>query len=164
MRAFAVGPFERSPAQVGAVLLGLGFILAVLALRALPPVEPPRAFVHVASGPAPGWYGADDPVTALAGAGVQAEGLPLTEGASVDVVDGHAVVADAAAPVGYRATGGRLHLNRATQAELEALPKVGPTLAARIVAGRPYRSVDDLDRVKGIGPATLAKLRPYVEP
>lgn len=155
-----VGPLERSPAQVGACLLALGFILAVLALRALPAASPPSAFVHVRSGPDAGWYGVDDPVAVAAGV----SGPTVAEGTAIEVIDGQAVVADVAAPAGYRATGAKLHLNRATLAELEALPRVGPTLAARIVQGRPYRSVDDLDRVKGIGPATLDKLRPYVEP
>jgi len=47
--------------------------------------------------------------------------------------------------------GRRVNINTATQAELEALPGIGPTIARRIIEGRPYRSVDDLDRVKGIG-------------
>ncbi|GGL16191.1 ComEA family DNA-binding protein [Deinococcus radiotolerans] len=57
---------------------------------------------------------------------------------------------------------GRVNLNTATPEQLEALPKVGPALAARIVAGRPYRSVADLDRVKGVGPAALKALEPLV--
>lgn len=57
---------------------------------------------------------------------------------------------------------GRLNLNTATPEQLEALPRVGPALAARIVAGRPYRSLADLDRVKGIGPSTLEDLAPLV--
>jgi competence protein ComEA len=55
-----------------------------------------------------------------------------------------------------------LDLNTATAAELEALPGIGPKIAAAIIAGRPYSTVEDLLRVKGIGPATLEKLRPYV--
>ncbi len=55
-----------------------------------------------------------------------------------------------------------IDLNTATAAELEALPGVGPKTAAAIIAGRPYSTVEDLLRVKGIGPATLEKLRPYV--
>jgi competence ComEA-like helix-hairpin-helix protein len=54
---------------------------------------------------------------------------------------------------------GRVNLNTATRAELEALPGVGPALARRIIAGRPYRTVEDLERVPGIGPAAMAKLR-----
>jgi competence protein ComEC len=67
----------------------------------------------------------------------------------------------ATAPAG-RPASGRVNLNTATQAELEALPGVGPTLARRIVEGRPYASVEDLGQVKGIGPATLTKLRAMV--
>jgi competence protein ComEC len=55
-----------------------------------------------------------------------------------------------------------VNLNTASAAELEALPAIGPALARRIIAGRPYRSVEDLERVRGIGPATMAKIRPLV--
>ncbi|OOV13765.1 ComEA family DNA-binding protein [Deinococcus sp. LM3] len=57
---------------------------------------------------------------------------------------------------------GRVNLNTATQEQLEALPKVGPSLAAKLIAGRPYRSLADLDRVKGVGPSTLKTLSPLV--
>lgn len=61
---------------------------------------------------------------------------------------------------------GRLNVNRATAAELEKLPGIGPTLAARIVAYRtehgPFRAVDELVRVPGIGPKTLEGLRDLV--
>lgn len=57
---------------------------------------------------------------------------------------------------------GKLNLNTATQEQLEALPRVGPALAQRIIAGRPYRSLADLDRVKGMGEATLKTLAPLV--
>lgn len=59
-----------------------------------------------------------------------------------------------------------LDINRATAAELERLPGVGPALARRIIAHRDsvgaFDTVDQLDRVRGIGPALLAKLRPLV--
>jgi len=57
---------------------------------------------------------------------------------------------------------GRVNLNSASREQLEALPKIGPSLAARILAGRPYRSLADLDGVKGIGPSTLSALTPLV--
>ena len=44
-------------------------------------------------------------------------------------------------------------------AELEALPGIGPGIARRIVEGRPYRSVEELERVKGIGPKRLEEIR-----
>jgi competence protein ComEA len=59
-------------------------------------------------------------------------------------------------------TGRRINLNTATQAELEALPGVGSAIARRIVEGPPYRSVDDLERVEGIGPKRLEEIRPLV--
>lgn len=57
---------------------------------------------------------------------------------------------------------GRVNLNTATPEQLEALPRIGPALAARIVQARPYRSLADLDAVKGIGPSTLSALTPLV--
>jgi Helix-hairpin-helix motif len=50
-------------------------------------------------------------------------------------------------------------LNRASTAELESLPRIGPALARRIVEGRPYADVESLERVRGIGPASLERLR-----
>ncbi len=59
-----------------------------------------------------------------------------------------------------------IDLNAATAAELELLPRIGPKLAARIVEDRatngPFESVEALDRVKGIGPRTVARVRPHV--
>jgi len=60
----------------------------------------------------------------------------------------------------------RLDPNRADAATLEALPGIGATRAEAIVAGRaerPYRSVAELGRVPGIGPATLSRIAPLLE-
>ena len=48
-----------------------------------------------------------------------------------------------------------INLNTATASELQLLYRVGPALAERIIAGRPYETVEALEDVKGIGPATL---------
>jgi competence protein ComEA len=57
-------------------------------------------------------------------------------------------------------------LNRATVVELDQLPGVGPSTARAIVDHRtrngPFASVDDLLAVRGIGPAKLAELKPFV--
>jgi competence protein ComEA len=57
-------------------------------------------------------------------------------------------------------------LNRSDEHQLAAVPGLGPTLARRIVAYReqhgPFQSVDELDKIYGIGPATLERLRPFL--
>ena len=62
--------------------------------------------------------------------------------------------------------GGPMNVNIASAEELEALPGIGPTLAGAIVDDRerngPFTSVDDLDRVPGIGDGRLAPLRDLV--
>ena len=54
-------------------------------------------------------------------------------------------------------------MDRATAAEIEALPGIGPSLAAEIVAQRdssgPFGTVEAFCRVRGIGPAMVARLR-----
>ena len=71
--------------------------------------------------------------------------------------------AAAGASGGSTPGGGVVNINTAGASELEALPGIGPALAARIVEYRdghgPFASVDDLTDVPGIGPAKLEALR-----
>lgn len=57
-------------------------------------------------------------------------------------------------------------LNTATELELAQLPGIGPSRAAAIVADRArngrYARIEDLQRVRGIGPATVERLRSRV--
>jgi competence protein ComEA len=59
-------------------------------------------------------------------------------------------------------------INQAQWPELAELPQLGETLARRIVDSRleagAYRDHDDLLRVRGIGPRTLERVRPYLMP
>ena len=114
---------------------------------------------------------------------VQAAGglLPGTDPAAVNlaahVADGDQIavglpdapLGPTGAPDGAPAlpgTGGRVDLNAAGSAELDALPGIGPVLAQRIVDHRdrngPFRSVDQLDDVPGIGPTIAAELAELV--
>lgn len=82
------------------------------------------------------------------------------------VVPGPGVTATPTA--GDQGGDGLVSLNRATAAELEALPGVGPVLAERIVAHREqaggFDTVEDLLEVPGIGEAKLATIRDLVRP
>ena len=53
-------------------------------------------------------------------------------------------------------------INTADVKALAALPGIGEKTAGEIVKGRPYKSVDDLARIKGIGEKKLAKIKPLV--
>lgn len=60
----------------------------------------------------------------------------------------------------------RMDVNAASEAHLCLLPGIGPALAARVVEHRRSRggfcSIEELTDVKGIGPKTLARLRPLI--
>jgi competence protein ComEA len=55
----------------------------------------------------------------------------------------------------------KLDVNAASEQELDSLPGIGPVLARRIVAARPFNSADDLRRVRGIGPKKYEKIRRF---
>jgi competence protein ComEA len=55
-----------------------------------------------------------------------------------------------------------VNLNTASLDELDTLPGVGPATAQQVVEGRPYGAIEDLLRVKGIGQATFDKLKDLV--
>lgn len=55
-----------------------------------------------------------------------------------------------------------LDLNTATEQQLMTIPGIGPTSARKVIAGRPYDSVDDLHKVRGLGAARIAELEPNV--
>lgn len=131
----------------------------------------------------------EDAVQAVGGATVKADLAVMN--LARRVVDGERIVVprpgekvptadpvpDPAAGAGAGATAGAagsmgavpgapVDLNTATVAQLDALPGVGPVIAARIVTWRQengrFTTVDDLAEVQGIGDATMANLRPLV--
>jgi competence protein ComEA len=95
---------------------------------------------------------------------------PLTDGQQILVPKRGAAVS-AAPPIGTgtgttSTAGATVNINSADEATLETLNGVGPVLAAAIIQYRtehgPFASVDQLDEVSGIGPATLEDLRSQV--
>lgn len=108
-----------------------------------------------------------DAVAAAGGAepGADLGGLNL----AAPVRDGDQVVVPlfGEAPLTNSDSGGGIDLNHSSATELEALPGVGPVLAARIVAFResngPFNAVEDLLDVGGIGEAKLGAMRDAIE-
>jgi len=94
----------------------------------------------------------------------------LADGSQVFVPEpGEAVPAASGVPAGSAPTPGPVEpvdLNSATVEQLDTLPGVGPATAAAIVLHReqsgPFATVDDLEAVPGIGPAKLAAVRELV--
>jgi competence protein ComEA len=109
-----------------------------------------------------------------AAGGATAEADPNALNLAAELVDGTRVYvpvvgeplpvdADTAGVAGSGAPpAGPVDVNRATTAELDGLPGIGPATAAAIVADRehngPFLTVDELTRVRGIGPAKLEAL------
>jgi competence protein ComEA len=61
----------------------------------------------------------------------------------------------------------KVDINSANEMQLETLPGVGPKMAVRITEYRKtngeFKSVDDLQKVKGIGPKLLQKIKPLIK-
>ena len=59
-----------------------------------------------------------------------------------------------------------ININTADQSTLEKLPQIGPSTAKLIIEYRekngPFKSIDELDNVKRIGPKTIEKIAPYI--
>ena len=84
----------------------------------------------------------------------------LTVMLGVLVIYGVAGGLESAQPVGV------VNINTASSEELQLLPRVGPSLAGRIIAFReangPFKTVDEILAVKGIGESSFEKLEPYI--
>jgi competence protein ComEA len=70
------------------------------------------------------------------------------------------------APTETNDIAGKLDINRASAAELESLPGIGPVIAERIIAYRqehgPFATIEDLDDVQGISRRMVEDLRPFI--
>lgn len=136
-------------------------------------VESPALFVHVTGAVVrPGLFELAEGsrvIDAIAAAG------GFTEDAKQDqlnlarvLTDGEQFAVPAAGDEAAAATAsdGRVNLNTADAAALDTLPRIGPAMAARILAWREangrFTSIDDLRNVAGIGDATFDGLRDLV--
>jgi competence protein ComEA len=106
-------------------------------------------------------------------AGAQLDGVnlaaPLADGEQVVVPARGAAGAPAVPPPAAGSSpAAPLDLNTATAEQLDTLPGVGPSTAAKIIAYRqahgPFRSTEELDAVPGIGPARIEQLKGLVLP
>jgi competence protein ComEA len=59
-------------------------------------------------------------------------------------------------------TGGKININTASQSEIESLPGIGPSRAQGIIEARPYDSIEDIQKVPGIGEVTFQKLKDLI--
>lgn len=176
---------------VGAQTSGKTRVLEPAVVSSVPPETTTAGqaslYIHVAGQvAAPGLYllsAGARVADAIAAAGGFTE---IAERAAVNLarklVDGEQLVVPVvgAAPSSATAPGGRsssgtggssgsmLSLSTASAAQLEDLPEIGPSTAAKIVAYReqngPFTSVDQLLEVPGIGEKTLAAFRDLVTP
>lgn len=83
-------------------------------------------------------------------------------GLSLSGLASHPALAEGEAPASHKL----VNINQATSAELVRLPRVGAKLADRIVAHRkehgPFRRIEDLMEVKGVGEKFFSTLKPYL--
>jgi competence ComEA-like helix-hairpin-helix protein len=138
---------------IGKGLLGVGLMAAGawFAARAL---RPPEALGR--AGPAPPCEVAVE----IAGEGVRCFGR--ADAVRRRLVAGDRVDGDGSGrmrPERLAAWDAPVEINRATVDELASLDGIGPKLAARIVARRPFRTVEEVAQVRGIGWRRLARLR-----
>ena len=58
--------------------------------------------------------------------------------------------------------GGKININTAGQSEIETLPGIGPSKAQGIIENRPYDSIEEIQKVPGIGEGTFKKIQDLI--
>lgn len=182
MRKFGVGAAVVAVLVVAAVAVAIGAVRSLgdqpqtVALSPTAAAVESAVYVHIhGEVVAPGIYrlGSDarvvDVIAAAGGLTTDADDSAVNLARLV--VDGEqlrvpAVGEEAAPQSGAPTADGRVALNSADAAALETLPGIGPALAERIISWRsehgPFRAVEDLLGVPGIGDKVLAGLRDQV--
>lgn len=97
---------------------------------------------------------------------IDGEQIDVGATASAAITGGGSLPAPAGGAPPTAGAGAKVSLNRATIADLENLPRIGPVTAQKIIDFREqnggFRSVDQLKEVSGIGEVTFAGLSPLV--
>jgi competence protein ComEA len=87
----------------------------------------------------------------------------LTDGQKIHVpARGEVVTLPAGATEPPAAAGGLIDINHATEEQLESLPGIGPVTAAKIIAGRPFGAIDELDSRDVVGPSVMEQIRDLI--
>ena len=144
-------------------------------------IAPPKLMVDVAGAvKSPGVYELPansrviDAIAAAGGAAAHADTSDINLARIIK--DGEQIYVDLVAVTNSNSIGasthvvkkksGPININRATAGELDALPGIGPVLASRIIdyrkANGPFASVDDLQKVSGIGVSKFAQFKSKV--
>jgi competence protein ComEA len=148
-------PGPAPPTTAGPLVVHVAGAVASPGVYELAPGARVQAAVEAAGGAVPG---ADPGALNLA--------APVGDGERVYVPMVGETVPIANGPPAVTVAPGPVDLNQASAAELDGLPGIGPATAAAIVEHReqngPFASVEDLEAVRGIGPAKLDALRDLV--
>lgn len=109
---------------------------------------------------AAGGYSAEVDIVAAAGALNLAE--LLTDGQKIHVPARGEVATLPDVTAAPAAVSGPIDINHASADELDTLPGIGPVTAAKIIAARPFATIEELDSRDVVGPSTLDKIRDLI--
>jgi competence protein ComEA len=121
-------------------------------------VEKIKPFVTVGKAPAAPVTAAVTKATAPVSAAAAKATTDVTK-ATKDVKEKAKSTKTAAAKL---APGTKININTADQATIEKLPEIGPVKAKAIIAGRPYKSIEDVMKVKGIKGKTFDAIKDFI--
>ena len=65
--------------------------------------------------------------------------------------------------MGQRVPDGPININSAEAGELRMLPGIGDVMALRIIEARPFKQLEDLRKVSGIGPKSYEEISKLIE-
>lgn len=89
--------------------------------------------------------------------------LKLSDGSKIYVpVAGESNVPPGGGTVAGISESAKVNINVATQAELEALPGIGPVTASKIISDRPYQAAEDLLNKKVVNKSTFEKIKDLI--